>query len=135
MKKKTLLLYLFLFFFTPNFFAVSASAAAITVEAEWLYFRPSIDTHLIGATTTSGTLTQYKFLQIVPSYHSGWRVGAGYEFCGGENRLAVRWSQLNAKDRQTFSGLIFTQEFSETLPAKDTLILITMHLRRSTFTA
>jgi hypothetical protein len=125
MKNKISLLSVFLLFFAPKLFAFGCEeVGSFNVEAEWLYFRPSVDTQLFSTNGTFGAIgSTNKSLGIVPPYHSGWRLGAGYMFCDCQDRLAIRWSQLNTQDAKHF----FKKEFqsldigvSPALFAKDT---------------
>ncbi len=72
-----------------------------SIDAEWLYLRPSIDTNLFVSTDFSTIVEDQEFLSNVPAYHSGWRVGASYSFCNCVDEISVRWTQLRTTDRHT----------------------------------
>ncbi len=79
----------------------------IAFDVEWIYFRPSIDHNLITRTTEGAIAVTNETIQVVPSYHSGWRLGALYQFCDGADRIGVRWTQLHTEKTKNFTGSDF----------------------------
>jgi Legionella pneumophila major outer membrane protein precursor len=94
----------------------------IGAYAEWIYFRPSIDTNFITETTSGAIVSTNKTVQIVPPYRSGWRVGLNYQ-CNVQESLHFRWSQLNTRETKNFTGTNFNSIAGGVGPSnvKDTL--------------
>lgn len=77
----------------------------VELEVEWIYFRPTKDNYLFTQNTnesSTSNVTNSLSATKVPAYHSGWRAGAKYYFCGCEDALLVRWTQLRTTDKGKF---------------------------------
>jgi hypothetical protein len=107
MKRLIISLCLLLSFERLNALCSCQEIGNVAFEAEWIYFRPSIDTNFVTQSEGAGLTSVNKTVEVVPPYHSGWRAGIAYQFCDCLDTLFVRWTQLRTRDTRHFIGASF----------------------------
>lgn len=112
MKQKSgFLLICFLLFMPLNLKAYFCDEwGDLAVEGEWLYLRPTKENYLFSSTSGIGPVFD-KPETVIPSYHSGWRVGVNYYLCNCLDHFSVRGTRLKTTDRQTFASNSFIIPF------------------------
>jgi hypothetical protein len=76
-----------------------------SLEGEWIYFRPSIDTSILSETRSIGAmLSTNKSVNIIPPFRSGWRIAANYLRYNDLDNFSVRWTDLRVHEKKFHSG-------------------------------
>lgn len=107
-----ILITIFLFLFLSLLISLEKLQASdgyveYAVEAEWIFFRPSVNSILVqqslaGPPLTAGISSTNKVSAF--DFASGWRAGFNWESCNQCSGINFRWTQLHTDNHATYLG-------------------------------